>query len=158
MLKFDCLDHASCASGNCSVAASTYGLQWTADGIVPFVTDWTLIVYAGILSRRLYSQCPRSMRSKSMLRSGVRPSVCLSRRSTAARHVARLLLSAGMGSRSVDSCGRRVPAVDRYLLQAPARSAANAGSVILRADGRGSTQTCSWLLRVNTVGHFGFSV
>jgi len=34
-------------------------------------------------------------------------------------------------------CGRRVPSINQYRL----RSAANAGSVMLRVEGRGSTQT-----------------
>ena len=38
---------------------------------------------------------------------------------------------------SIDSCGRRVPAINRYLPPAPA-----AGSVMLRSEVRGLTQTC----------------
>jgi len=72
------------------------------------------------------------------------PSVCLSRRSTAAAACGWLAAELGRGQQtSIDSCGCRVPAIDRYLLQAPAPAAAIAGSVMLRSEGRGSTQTCA---------------
>jgi len=66
----------------------------------------------------------------------VRPSVRLSRRSTAAA-----ACICGRFARSRVAAGAALPAIDRYLLQAPALTA-NAGSVMLRAGGRGSTQTC----------------
>ena len=63
----------------------------------------------------------------------VRPIVCpVDRRQQ--RHVAGLLLSA------LRAVGRRVPAIDRYLPQAHVLIS-NAGSVMLRAEDGGSTQT-----------------
>ena len=61
-----------------------------------------------------------SMRCRVYVSVGVRPSVCLSRRSTAAATCCCFAAELGRGQHiSIDSCWRRVPAVDRCLLPAP---------------------------------------
>jgi len=57
--------------------------------------------------------------ARSMYRSGVRPSGCLSRRSTAAATCGWFAAELGREQQiSIDSCRRRVPATDRCLLLA----------------------------------------
>jgi len=68
------------------------------------------------------------------VRESVRPSVCLSHRSTAAKAASRFAAER--------SAGRRCRSIAAGALWTRRRSATNAGSVTLRADGRGSTQIC----------------
>ena len=74
--------------------------------------------------------------------SSVCPSVRLSRRSTAAATCGWFAAELGRWQQiSIDSCRRRVPAVDRYLLPAPEPRLRVASC--LRPEVRGSTQTRS---------------
>ena len=80
--------------------------------------------------------CPHSMRSRVYVSVGC-PSACLSHRSTAA---------AAAGGFAAEHCAgtryRSIVAGASTVYQLQARSAANVGSVALKAEGWGSTQTC----------------
>jgi len=92
------------------------------------------VTIISIIHARKCCRCPLSMRGRVHVMAR-RPSVRPSHQSTAAAR------AADMRTGDIDRCccGRRhhVPAISCRRL----RSAANAGSVMLRAEGRGSTQT-----------------